>query len=100
VTFVEPTKYPDRLAPLFYAVSMADRALVVVEAINAQLGECIVMLQCAGVKQGYIVLRNYLTADQLAPLIRGRCWRPTSSWRTTRPPCGRCSWWRRKAYRT
>lgn len=71
VTFVEPTKYPDRLAPLFYAVSMADRALVVVEAINAQLGECIVMLQCAGVKQGYIVLRNYLTADQLAPLIKG-----------------------------
>ena len=71
VTFIEPTKYPDRLAPLFYSVSLADRALVVVEAINAQLGECIVMLQCAGVKEGYIVLRNYLTPDQLAPLIKG-----------------------------
>ena len=71
VTFIEPTKYPDRLAPLFYAVSMADRALVVVEAVNAQLGECIVMLQCAGVSSGYIVLRNYLTPEQLAPLIKG-----------------------------
>ena len=71
VTFIEPTKYPDRLAPLFYAVSMADRALVVVEAINAQLGECIIMLQCAGVERGCIILRNYLTADQLAPLIKG-----------------------------
>ncbi|MDW5562925.1 MAG: EF-Tu/IF-2/RF-3 family GTPase [Methanomassiliicoccus sp.] len=71
VTFIEPTKYPDRLAPLFYAVSMADRALVVVEAINAQLGECIVMLQCAGVKEGYIILRNYLTREQLAPLTKG-----------------------------
>lgn len=71
VTFIEPTKYPDRLAPLFYAVSMADRALVIVEAINAQLGECIVMLQCAAVKDGYIVLRNYLTPEQLAPLVKG-----------------------------
>lgn len=71
VTFIEPTKYPDRLAPLFFSVSMADRAIVVVEAINAQLGECIVMLQCAGVKQGYIILRNYLAPEQLAPLIKG-----------------------------
>lgn len=71
VTFIEPTKYPDRLAPLFYAASVADRALVVVDAINAQLGECIVMLQCAGVREGYIVLRNYLTREQLAPLVKG-----------------------------
>jgi selenocysteine-specific translation elongation factor len=71
VTLIEPTKYPDRLAPLFYAVSMADRALLVVDAINAQLGECIVMLQCAGVKSGYIILRNYLAPEQLAPLVKG-----------------------------
>jgi selenocysteine-specific translation elongation factor len=71
VTFIEPTKYPDRVAPLFYAVSMADRALFVVDAINAQLGESMVMLQCAGIKQGYIVLRNYLTPEQLAPLTKG-----------------------------
>ena len=71
VTLIEASKYPDRLAPLFYAVSMADSALVVVDAINAQLGECMVMLHCAGVKHGYIVLRNYLTSDQLAPLVKG-----------------------------
>jgi len=71
VTFIEPTKYPDRLAPLFYAASLADRALIVVDAINAQLGECIVMLQCAGVRDGHIVLRNYLAQEQLAPLIKG-----------------------------
>jgi selenocysteine-specific translation elongation factor len=71
VTFIEPTKYPDRLAPLFYSVSMADRALVVVDAINSQLGECMVMLQCAGVKKGCIILRNYLTPEQLAPLTKG-----------------------------
>lgn len=71
VTLIEPTKYPDRLAPLFYAVSMADRAVLVVDAINAVLGECIVMLHCAGVAEGYLILRNFLTMDQMAPLIKG-----------------------------
>jgi selenocysteine-specific translation elongation factor len=30
VTFIEPTRYPDRLAPLFYACSLARKAIVVV----------------------------------------------------------------------
>ncbi len=71
VTFIEATNYPDRLAPLFYAASMADRALVVIDAINPQLGESMVMLHCADVKKGYIVLRNYLTPEQVAPLTKG-----------------------------
>ncbi|NLK26628.1 MAG: elongation factor Tu [Euryarchaeota archaeon] len=71
VTLIEPTNYPERLAPLFYAASLADRALVVVDAIDARLGECMVMLQCAGVASGYIVLRNFLLPEQLAPLTRG-----------------------------
>jgi selenocysteine-specific translation elongation factor len=71
VTFIEATKYPDRLAPLFYTASMADLALVVIDAINSQLGECMVMLHCANVRKGYIVLRNYLTPEQVAPLTKG-----------------------------
>lgn len=71
VTFIEATKYPDRLAPLFYTASMADVALVVIDAINSQLGESMVMLHCANVKKGYIVLRNYLTPEQVSPLTKG-----------------------------
>lgn len=71
VTFIEATKYPDRLAPLFYTASMADLALVVIDVINSQLGECMVMLHCANVRKGYIVLRNYLTPEQVAPLTKG-----------------------------
>lgn len=71
VTFIEATKYPERLAPLFFAVSMADSALVVVEELNAQLGESIVMLHAAGINHGYIILRNYLTPEQIAPLLKG-----------------------------
>jgi len=71
VTLLEPTGYPDRLAPLFYSASMSDRALVVVEAIDAKLGECMVMLHSVGVSEGYIVLRNFIAPEQLAPLIKG-----------------------------
>lgn len=73
VTFIEPTKYPERIAPLFYAVAMAEKALVVVDELNSTFGECLVMLQCSNVRGGCFVLRNYLTRDKVEPLIRGTC---------------------------
>lgn len=71
VTFIEPTRYPERLVSLFYAVSTAAGALVVVDAITAQFGECVLMLDSAGIQDGWLVLKNYLTPEELAPLIRG-----------------------------
>jgi selenocysteine-specific translation elongation factor len=71
VTFVEPTRYPERLAPLFYATSAAKIAIVVVDEINAFFGECVVMLHCCGVKSGYFVLRNYVSREKVEPLIKG-----------------------------
>jgi selenocysteine-specific translation elongation factor len=71
VTLIEPTRYPERLAPLFFAVSMADIALLVVEEISPEFGETIVMLDVAGIERGYIVLKNYLEPSQLAHLVKG-----------------------------
>jgi selenocysteine-specific translation elongation factor len=71
VTFIEPTRYPDRLAPLCFAVSLAQKALLVVEEINSAFGESVIMLDCAGLKSGLIVLRNHLSQEQLTPLIKG-----------------------------
>jgi selenocysteine-specific translation elongation factor len=71
VTFIEPSRYPERLAPLFYAVALAEKAVVVVEELNAALGECLVMLQCAGVTSGYFILLNYLPQEKVLPLIKG-----------------------------
>ena len=34
VTLVEPSRYPERLAPLFFASSEAKKAIVVVEELN------------------------------------------------------------------
>jgi selenocysteine-specific translation elongation factor len=71
VTFIEPTRYPERLAPLFYAVSIAKKALLVVDQLNPAFGESVLMLDCAGLKEGIVILRNYLSREQIAPLIRG-----------------------------
>ena len=71
VTFIEPTRYPDRMAPLFYACSLAKKAIVVVDELNATLGETVVMLQCCGVSSGYFVLRNYITPEKVQPLLKG-----------------------------
>jgi hypothetical protein len=47
VTFVEPTRYPENLSSLFYAVSLSDRVIRVVDELSATFGECVLMLQCA-----------------------------------------------------
>ncbi len=71
VTFIEPSRYPERLSSLFYSVSLAHQAVLVVDEINAALGECILMLDCIGLQKGVIVLRNYIPREQVDPLIRG-----------------------------
>ncbi len=71
ITLIEPTRYPERLAPLFYAVSLSTKAIIVVDEVNATLGECLVMLQCSDIKSGYIILRNYIPKEKIQPLIKG-----------------------------
>lgn len=71
ITFIEPTRYPERLAPLFYAVSLSKKAIVVVDEINATFGENLVMLQCSGIQSGYFILRNYIPKEKIQPLIQG-----------------------------
>jgi selenocysteine-specific translation elongation factor len=71
VTIIEPTRYPERLAPLFYAASEAAKAIVVVDELNAVLGESLVMLQCCGVSRGYFILKNYLPKEKIEPIIKG-----------------------------
>ena len=71
VTFIEPTRYPERLAPLFYACALAKKAIIVVDEINATFGECLVMLQCSAITSGYIILRNYVPKEKIEALIKG-----------------------------
>ncbi|VVB64471.1 Elongation factor 1-alpha [uncultured archaeon] len=71
VTLIEPTRYPERLPPLFYALSMARKVILIVDQINPAFGESVIMLQCLGLKDGLVVLRNFISREQIAPLIKG-----------------------------
>ncbi len=71
VTLIEPTRYPERLAPLFFAVSEAKKAIVIVDELNATLGEIIVMLQCCNVRDGYFILRNFVPREKFDAIIKG-----------------------------
>ena len=71
ITFIEPTRYPERLAPLFYAVALSKKAIIIVDKIDAIFGECLVMLQCSDIKSGYIILRNYVPKEKIEALIKG-----------------------------
>lgn len=71
VTYIEPGRYPEKVSSLFFAVSMADMALMVVDEVTPAFGECVVMLDAAGIRKGVLVLRNYLSPDQVLPLVKG-----------------------------
>jgi len=71
LTLVEPTRYPEKLAPLFFSAALSDAALLVIDEISATLGECIVMLDAVRINSGYIMLRNYIDQATIAPLITG-----------------------------
>jgi len=70
VSILEPSKYPERINSLYFCVNLAELALVVVDKIDAALGETLLMLDCAGVKRGVFILRDYITPDRIAPLLK------------------------------
>ena len=65
VTLVEAAKYPEKIQSLYYAVSFADYVILVVEEINASFGETVLTLDSMKKKDGIIIPRNYITADQI-----------------------------------
>ncbi len=71
ITMIEPSKYPEKLSSLYYAVEMSEFVVLTVEALDAALGETLVMLDAAGRDKGWIVLRNYIQPEQLKPLLAG-----------------------------
>ncbi len=71
VSLLEPTRYPAKLAVLFYTLSMSQCVVLVVEDIDATLGEMILAVDAFGIDDGMIVLTNYVIEEQIEPLIEG-----------------------------
>jgi len=71
VTLIEPSKYPEKLSSLFYSAGMSEFAILVVDKIDSFLGESILMADIFKIRNGWIILRNFIQKEQLAPLIAG-----------------------------
>jgi len=71
LTVIEPSRYPEKLSSLFYTASLANLAILVIDSISARLGEIILMLNAAQIRQGAFILRNYIDMGQITPLIHG-----------------------------
>lgn len=71
ITFVHPSRYPDRLSSLLYSLELADMVIMEISTIDAALGEVILAIHSYNVNKGYIYLKNYLQKDQLLPLLNG-----------------------------
>lgn len=71
VTFMEPTKYPERLSSLFFTLSSARKVLLVPIELNSQFGEEVVALDALGLKEGYLVLGASLPKDRILAAMKG-----------------------------
>ena len=71
ITFVVPSRYPEKLQSLANALAMADAAVLVVEKLDKELGEQIVALDAFGIERGFMIMKGFLGPDQLRPYVVG-----------------------------
>jgi selenocysteine-specific translation elongation factor len=71
ITYIEPSRYPEKLQSLACALGMADAVVLSIEKIDKTIGEMIVAIDSFGIERGYIILKSFLQKDQLAPFVKG-----------------------------
>lgn len=69
ISFVEPTRYPEKIQPLCYTLNMIDYAVLKISEIDKTLAETIVALDSFGIERGCIVFDSYITEEQVKPYI-------------------------------
>jgi selenocysteine-specific translation elongation factor len=71
VTFMEPSKYPERLSSLFFALSTAKKVLLAPSEFNSQFGEEVVALDALGKRDGCLVLGGSLPREKVLAAVKG-----------------------------
>ncbi len=70
LTVASPTKYPEKLPPLLYSLYLGEEVYMVIDRLDRTIGEMMVACEVMGKKKGMIILDNYITPDQIKPLIK------------------------------
>ena len=70
-TYVEPTQFPEKLAPLLAALAIGDRPIVVANGLNRDLGEIVLAVDLMGRTEGLLALGPGVGEGDLQPLLKG-----------------------------
>ncbi len=54
-TLIDPALYPDKIQPLLYSLSIADRVVLIVESLTPKIGEIIIALNSLKIDKGILV---------------------------------------------
>jgi len=71
LSVIHPHRYPEKLAPLLVGLGMCDGAVLVVEALDATLGERLVALDLAQVRNGVLLIGDYIDESKLDRALAG-----------------------------
>jgi len=73
LSFLRPLRHPERIRPLLSVLDVARTGIVEVQRIDAALGEVMVALSCAGIKNGHVVISpekgEWVDVDQVKIII-------------------------------
>ncbi|MBU4031374.1 MAG: hypothetical protein KJ773_00075 [Candidatus Thermoplasmatota archaeon] len=71
ISVVMPTRYPDKLTPLLYSLFLGSEVFMVIDKLDRTIGEELVACDVMGKTKGTIFLENYITPEQIKPLLSG-----------------------------
>ena len=71
ITYIYPSRYPEKLQSLTYALGMADFVIFCVEKVDRDFGEMVVAVDSFAIEKGYFLLKNYVQPEEIAPFIEG-----------------------------
>ena len=71
VSAVMPSRDPVKLAPLLYSLYLGSEVFMVIDRLDRTIGEEIVACDVMGKSKGTIFLENYISPEQVIPLLKG-----------------------------
>ncbi len=70
-TFLEPSRFPEKLSSLTDTVYVADIAIINGDQINREFGEVILALDLMQKKEGYVILADENRKEQVSQILKG-----------------------------
>lgn len=71
ITYLYPSRYPDKVQSLTYALAMADFVIFCQGKPDKDFGEMVVAVDAFAIENGFFILKDYVQPEEIAPFIKG-----------------------------